>query len=152
MHRRRLIAAAALAVPALLPGRALWAKSKAGLFFAPGGVALAGADPVAYFTEGGPRPGRAELGLKWGGAVWLFSSEANRTRFEMDPRAHAPRYGGYCALSMAEGKVAGSVPEAWTIHEGRLYLNASLEFRELWRRDIAGYVALADSHWPGALG
>ena len=52
---------------------------------------------------------------------------------------------------MAEGAVATTVPSAWTIHEGKLYLNFSDAVRDYWRKDIPGNVAAADSHWPEAL-
>ncbi|MEZ5766784.1 MAG: hypothetical protein R3D80_03340 [Paracoccaceae bacterium] len=42
-------------------------------------------------------------------------------------------------------------PSAWTIHEGKLYLNFSDAVRDYWRKDIPGNVAAADSHWPEAL-
>ena len=146
MHRRAF-AAAMLSLPATR----LWARTYDPVF-AKGGIAIGGIDPVAYFTDGAPVQGSAKLALKWGGAVWRFASAEHLAMFEADPRKLAPRYGGYCAYAMTEGQVTKSVPEAWTIHEGRLYLTASLERRKMWERDLAGNIAKADSHWPQALG
>jgi hypothetical protein len=119
--------------------------------FAEMGLALGGADPVSYFRVGAPVSGRPEFGLMWRGAVWQFASAAHRDLFEMDPGRYCPRYGGYCAYAMAHGALSASVPEAWTIHEDRLYLTHSLRVRDLWRADVPGHVAMADPHWPSIL-
>jgi hypothetical protein len=115
------------------------------------GVAIHGYDPVAYFTEGAAVDGSNEHELKWMGATWRFSTASNMATFETDPHAYAPQYGGYCAYAMAKGAVATTVPEAWTIHEGKLYLNFSTGVRGLWRADIPGFIAAADGFWPAAL-
>jgi hypothetical protein len=119
--------------------------------FAPGGVAINGYDPVAYFVEGRPVQGRKDLSVKWLGVMWRFASEANRQAFEMDPRAYAPQYGGYCAYGLSHGAIVSTVPEAWRIHEGKLYLSSSAEALREWAADIAGNVRRADANWPGAL-
>jgi hypothetical protein len=119
--------------------------------FADKGLAIRGHDPVAYFTDGAPVAGDPALALKWKGAYWLFSSDANRAAFEMDPRRFAPAYGGYCAYAMTQGALATTVPEAWTIFNDRLYLNYSTEVRALRQGDKPGNVVKADAHWPGVL-
>ncbi len=119
--------------------------------FAPGGVAISGYDPVAYFTEGKPVPGEMGHALMWRGVTWYFANAETMEAFEMNPEAYAPQYGGYCAYAMSKGAVAPTVPEAFTVAGGRLYLNYSTEVRAIWRQDIAGNIALADSHWPAAL-
>lgn len=130
----------------------------AGLLFAAGaaraqvysyeGVALGGTDPVAYFTEGKPVEGSSEFAADYAGATWHFASAENRDLFLAEPEAYAPQYGGYCAYAAAQGAKAKTVPEAWTIHDGKLYLNFSLGVRDRWEEDIPGYVAAADKHWP----
>ncbi|SMY09164.1 YHS domain-containing (seleno)protein [Flavimaricola marinus] len=150
MLSRRHVLGLAASLPVMgLIGRPAMAEPEV---FSDMGTALRGADPVAYFTEGAPVSGRPEFGLMWRGAVWEFASARHRTMFEMDPERFAPQYGGYCAFAMSQGYVAPTVPEAWTIHNGKLYMNYSLAVRERWQADIDGYVALADSHWPDALG
>lgn len=119
---------------------------------APGGIALSGYDPVAYFTEGKPVMGLSSLALKWHGATWYFATPENLEAFEMNPMAYMPRYGGYCAYAVAKGSLAPGDPDAFTIHDGRLYLNYSPEIRAIWRQDIATYVAMADRNWPSVLG
>jgi YHS domain-containing protein len=113
-----------------------------------GGIAIHGYDPVAFFVEGGPRKGRAELALDHGGARWLFASEANRERFRAEPEKYLPAYGGYCAYGVAQGYLVKIDPEAWAIVNGRLYLNYDRSVARTWRKDVPGYVAKADANWP----
>jgi hypothetical protein len=116
-----------------------------------GGVAIEGYDPVAYFTEGRPVEGRREHSYEWRDATWRFATAGNRELFAKEPERYAPRYGGYCAWAVAHGYTAGIDPEAWTIHEGRLYLNYSKEIEAKWRADLANQIAAADREWPKLL-
>ncbi|MEX0921883.1 MAG: YHS domain-containing (seleno)protein [Rhodovibrionaceae bacterium] len=128
------------------------------LFAAPGavraevyrseGIALGGSDPVAYFTEGKAVQGSSEFSADYDGATWHFASAANRDAFAADPESYAPRYGGYCAYAAAAGAKAKTVPEAWKIVDGKLYLNFSKAVQSRWEEDIPGYIAKADANWP----
>ncbi|WP_155920658.1 eL24 family ribosomal protein [Methylobacter luteus] len=42
------------------------------------GLVIRGYDPVAYFTEGRPVPGRSDLYIEYGGGKYLFSTPENR--------------------------------------------------------------------------
>ena len=112
-----------------------------------GGVAIKGYDPVAYFEKGEPVKGSKEFQHEWQGATWRFSSMSNRDRFAADPDKYAPKYGGYCAYAVSQGSTADIDPEAWTIVEGKLYLNYSKQVREIWAKDIPGNIKKADRHW-----
>ena len=151
--RRVMIAglvAATVAVPAaFLAGQD--ARADTPDVFARRGVAIGGVDPVAYFTQGRAAEGRAEHSLMWKGVEWRFSSAEHRAAFEADPEAYAPQYGGYCAYAVSEGYTAKIDPEAWTNHDGRLYLNYSRSVRDRWSRDIPGRIARGDANWPGVL-
>lgn len=149
MPTRRQFLAAAAALP--VAGLALPAVAMTPDIYAEDGIAIDGTDPVAYFTEARPVAGSPEIALDWNGAVWRFSSLENRERFELDPDAYAPQYGGYCAYAVSRGYTASTVPRAWTIHEGKLYLNFSRPVRALWARDIPGNVVKGDANWPAVL-
>ena len=41
------------------------------------GLAIGGYDPVAFYTDGKPVPGKVELELTYGGAVWRFCNIGN---------------------------------------------------------------------------
>jgi hypothetical protein len=115
-------AAAALSAPAVAATAQIYAQ---------GGIALNGTDPVAYFTQGAPVAGSSAHTASWRGATW--------------------RYGGYCAWAVAQGYTAPTIPEAWTLHNGKLYLNANRRIRRRWEQDIPGYILKADANWPGVL-
>ena len=115
-------------------------------------IAINGVDPVAYFTDAAPVPGSPDHALEHNGATWHFVSEANKAEFMSNPDKYGARYGGYCAYAASKGGLAPTVPEAWTIHEDRLYLNFSVGVMGIWRQDIPGNIAKADANWPGILG
>jgi len=115
------------------------------------GIAINGYDPVAYFDQSAPVEGSRDHALMWKGAYWHFSSAENMTKFEANPEAYAPQYGGYCAYAASKGAVAKTVPEAWTVYEGKLYLNYSDQVRGVWSQDIPANIALADANWPAIL-
>ncbi|QYK43572.1 MAG: YHS domain protein [Paracoccaceae bacterium] len=135
---------------AALPGAAR--ASRAAVFARPDGVAIGGFDPVGYLTQGRPLRGKAEFSHDWMGATWRFATAAHRDRFAADPAANAPQFGGWCAWGVAEGYLASTDPEAFTVHQGQLYLNYSRGVRSRWERDIPGNIARGRANWPGVLG
>ena len=115
----------------------LAASAWAGEFYEKGGVALRGYDPVAYFTDHKPVPGLPEHRAEHKGSVFLFASKANRDRFVADP-----------AFGAAGGYKAAIDPAAYTIVDGKLYLNYNKSVQKQWSADVPGYVAKADRNWP----
>ena len=113
--------------------------------------AIRGYDPVAYFTVGEPTRGSDRYTAEWQGATYHFASAENRDKFEADPEAYAPQYGGYCAYAVSYGSTASTVPEAWKIVDGKLYLNYSKSVQKRWEKDVPGFISKADSNWPGVL-
>ena len=122
--------------------------------FSRDGVAIRGADPVAYFMQSqGEKAmmGKDEYQHEWNGTTWYFSSAENRDKFAANPSQYAPQYGGYCAKAMSEGNLAPVDPNAWTIYEGKLYLNYSKNVQAQWMQDIPGNITKANRHWPDIL-
>jgi hypothetical protein len=116
------------------------------------GVAVGGYDPVAYFVEGKPVRGREDLALNHGGAQWRFATAANRAAFEADPAKYAPQYGGYCAWAVSQGYTAKGDPNAWSVVDGKLYLNYDKSVQKTWEKDIPGNIRKGDANWPKVLG
>jgi hypothetical protein len=133
---------------ALLVSFSVYAKDPV---FATEDGAIRGYDPVAYFTEGKPVKGDAGISTVWKEATWHFASTENRDAFAADPDKYAPAYGGYCAYAVANGYTATTEPDAWTVVDGRLFLNYSTRVKQRWEKDIKGYVTKADANWPGVL-
>jgi YHS domain-containing protein len=112
------------------------------------GLALKGYDPVAYFTENRPLAGKTEFTAQHEGATYRFASAANRDAFAAAPQKYAPQYGGYCAFGVAGGYKAPIEPEAWTVVDGKLYLNYNRSVRSKWSSDIPGFIRKGDANWP----
>lgn len=119
-----------------------------GAVFNESGVAIRGYDPVAYFTEQTALAGKSTITHQWRGATWQFASAANRDRFVADPERYTPQYGGYCAYAASNGYIAPTDPHAWTVHDGKLYLNYSKHVRSRWLEDVPGHISRADVNWP----
>ena len=109
--------------------------------------ALRGYDPVAYFVEEKPVQGSAEFTSIHNNATWYFSSAANKSMFDANPEKYSPQYGGYCAYGMANGFVVSSDPAAFSLVDGKLYLNYSLGVRKTWLQDVPGNIESADKNW-----
>ena len=116
--------------------------------FADDGAAIRGYDPVAYHLDGAPVKGDARYAWRWKDHDWYFVSAANRDLFAADPERYAPAYNGFCAYAASRGYTAPTAPEAWTIRDGRLFLNYSLSVRDDWLEDIDANIAAGDRNWP----
>ncbi len=137
---RRTAAAAAMA--------AFAAGAWGGEFYEKNGVALRGHDPVAYFKDNKPIKGAAEHKAEYKGSTFHFASQANRDAFVADPAKYAPQYGGFCAYGTASGYKAAIDPAAFTVVNGKLYLNYNRDVQKEWSKDVPGFIAKADKNWP----
>ena len=117
--------------------------------FNDGGTAIRGYDPVAYFTQGKPVEGSPQYTTEHQGAQWRFASPENRDLFAAAPEKYVPQYGGYCAWAVANNYIAPIDPHAWSIKDGKLYLNFSKFVRARWAVDKSGNIAKANQNWPG---
>ena len=112
------------------------------------GLVIRGYDPVAYFKEGRPVPGRSDISVEYGGAKYLFSSTANREAFNADPEKYVPQYGGYCAFGVAMGKKFDIDPASWRIVDDKLYFNLNPSILEKWSADAKEYINKSEKNWP----
>ncbi|MBB1281962.1 YHS domain-containing (seleno)protein [Pseudoalteromonas sp. SR41-1] len=112
-------------------------------------TAIKGYDSVAYFTQNKAIKGNDKYTFSYLGADWHFSSEENKTAFAENPKRYAPQYGGWCAYAMAdEGNAVGIDPEAFYIHEDKLYLNYSESVQQKWLSNLVPYIVMADGYYP----
>lgn len=115
---------------------------------APGGLGGKGRDLVAYQTERRAVRGQEAHTVVHEGVRWRFSSAANAEAFRKEPARYLPAYGGFCAYGVAQGYKVDVDPEAFTVVDGRLYLNYNRSVRSTWEKDVPGHVARADRNWP----
>ena len=152
MTRRTALFAPAAVGIAVLSGVG---PARAGAVYTLDGVAIGGIDPISYYRSTGPRRGRPDLTATWQGATWHFVTQDHRDQFAAAPERWAPCYGGYCAFAMSRGYALGSRADVWLVADGRLYLFHALAVRDLFNRDQAMNIRLANEAWPmvsGALG
>jgi hypothetical protein len=112
------------------------------------GLAISGFDPVAYFTDAQPLPGKSEFEQVVAGTVWRFRSTGNRAAFMADPDVYAPRFGGYDPVGVARGVAVAGNPRLWVIRDERLYLFYAPETRDEFAGDGDRMIATADREWP----
>jgi len=106
-------------------------------------VALHGYDPVAYFNR--ERPARGNRGIleRVGGATYYFASRASRYTFLKNAPGYQPQFGGYCATSMAQGRLEDINPESFVVFDGKLYLFKDETARARFLSDPRGTIAAA---------
>jgi len=112
------------------------------------GVTLSGHDPVTYFTMSKPVKGYAGISATHDGAIYHFSSEANRDLFKANPSKYAPQYGGFCAYGAAIGAKFPIDPAVFAIVDDKLYVNNSAAVAKLWNAKQGKAITLADKKWP----
>lgn len=115
------------------------------------GIAIGGYDPVSFRQDDGPKQGTQEHVLMWHGATWLFASAQNMAKFEANPRAFEPNFGGYCAFGVSMGVLILADPQAWLISDGELYLFKNRQFAKNWIEDVDNRIELANEQWPQIL-
>ncbi len=110
-------------------------------------VALHGYDPVSYFEREQPRQGNKRILERVGGATYYFTSRASRYTFLGDAPAYQPQFGGYCATSMAQGRLEDIDPETFVIFDKKLYLFKDDAARARFLSDPRGTIAAASHNY-----
>jgi len=111
------------------------------------GVALEGYDPVSYFTEPEPLPGKPDHEYVWQGVPWYFVSAANRDVFMRHPEIYAPQFGGHCLTGLSRGFLSDGRPQLYVIEGARLYLFYSPANREAFLAGRAAALTAANASW-----
>lgn len=117
---------------------------------APDGVANGGYDLVSYRHEDGPRFGSAQYSADHGGLVYVFESAENRNLFVGDPERYLPAYSGWCAVTLALGRLSCPDYNNFKIEDDRLLLFELTGFtngRTLWNTSPSRYGNLADDNY-----
>jgi YHS domain-containing protein len=112
------------------------------------GLAIAGYDPVAYFTDHKQMLGSANLELRYAGVIWRFSNIGNREAFAGRPDVYMPQFGGYDPLGVTRGVAVAGNPNVWLIADGRLYLFYDQNWLEKFAADSDRLGAEAARKWP----
>lgn len=79
---------------------------------------------------------------------YFFASKDDRRRFELDPEAYTPQYGGFCAFGVGAGALFPVDINTWQIRNSKLYLNLNPMILEQFNKDFDRQVAKAEKTWP----
>jgi len=115
------------------------------------GAAAQGYDVVSFFN-GTAKKGSKSITATFDGGVFYFASAESKTKFESNPDAYLPQYGGYCAIAMSENKEVNPNPKSWEVRDGKLYLFTRMWFgiidaKRQWVKDPETKRQLADAAW-----
>ena len=112
-------------------------------------LAIGGYDTVAYFTVGKAVPGNLDYQTVWHDARWQFANKEDLELFKANPEKYAAQYDGHCAMGVSyEGGHKDTVdPEAFTIVNGKLYVNHTKYWTNEWRKNEAENISRADKNW-----
>lgn len=113
-------------------------------------LALAGHDPVAYFTQGKAMKGAAEVSSAYRGVTYRFASGENRALFAAAPEKYLPTYGGWCATAMAKGEKVEIDPTNFKVTDGRLFLFFKAFYANAlndWKKNEPALTTKADANW-----
>lgn len=117
---------------------------------APDGIAVGGFDVVTYRTEGGPVSGSADIAASYKGLTYHFINTENRRAFEKQPEYYLPRYSGWCAVTLALGRLTCPDYTSFKIENDELLLFEVTGFtngRTLWDTDASGFRVRADDNF-----
>lgn len=120
------------------------------------GIFLDGYDVVAYFTTNEATPGSPQHSTAYNGATLYFASNANKETFEANPPKFMPKYGGFCAFAVANGKPGvKSNPKQFKLYNGELlmffddlYEGKRFNTSVPWNADELALYGKAEANWP----
>ncbi len=112
------------------------------------GVAIDGYDPVSYFTDSEPQPGKPDYEYDWQGVPWYFESAANRDVFIRNPAVYAPQYGGHCVTSLSRGFLSDGKPRLYVVDALKLYFFYSAANRDAFLLSKEAALKAAAENWP----
>jgi YHS domain-containing protein len=111
------------------------------------GVAIDGYDPVSYFIDAEPQPGKPDFEYVWKGVSWYFKTAGNRDVFARNPDAYAPQYGGHCLMSLSRGYLSDGKPRLYAIEALKLYFFYSSANREAFLLSKSDAIGKATTQW-----
>jgi len=113
-------------------------------------AAVDGYDVISYRENGGPVPGTPDFSAEHDGSTYYFSSQSHLATFIENPERYIPAYHGFCAVTLALGRVVCPDSTNFVIQDDRLFLFEVTGFtngRTLWSTDPEDFRARADTNF-----
>lgn len=114
------------------------------------GVSTGGFDLVSYRQPDGPTPGIPELSMEFNGSRYLFANQSNLDTFRADPEHYLPAYAGFCAITLALGRITCPEYSNFKIEDDRLLLFEITGFtngKTLWDTNPEDFREKADTNF-----
>ena len=115
-----------------------------------GGVSVGGFDLVRYRHPAGPVLGEPEFAMEYNGFTYRFTNQSNLEIFRADPERYLPAYAGFCAITLALGRLTCPDFSNFKIEDGRLLLFEVTGFtngRSLWDTNPKEFRIKADANF-----
>jgi YHS domain-containing protein len=109
-------------------------------------IALKGYDPVAYFTDGKPMQGSPQYEAEWDHNRYQFASGEHRDLFRSNAAHYAPQFGNACTTTLSRGGFKEVDPQAWVIHDDKLYMFGGIAGVPMFEKDPTGYITKANQN------
>lgn len=110
-------------------------------------LGLHGVDPVSMFAGDAPVQGHAAYTSLHDGVDYYFATQEAQSRFDADPAAYLPQFGGFCAFGVFVGKKLDGDVRYADIVDGKLYLFVNKTIFEKYLEDKANVIAGAHAKW-----
>ena len=98
------------------------------------GVSVGGFDLVSYRHPDGPVPGNPGFSMKYSGSTYLFANKSNLETFRADAERYLPAYAGFCAITLALGRITCPEYSNFKIEDDRLLVFEVTTGPQLWSR------------------
>ena len=113
---------------------------------------MSGYSLPAYQLENKAVKGDPQIKRIYRGLVYHFASEGEAKSFEKEPERFIPKYEGYCAEGMAQGKRFPADPKVFAIVDGKTYLFFDEKTKNVFMADSKAMIEKADTNWSQGAG
>jgi YHS domain-containing protein len=108
---------------------------------------LRGNDPVSYFNQARPVPGKPDLKAEHDGVTYRFATEENRRLFVSSPAKYAPQFGGFCSNGMVYAVPIAGETDNYKVIDGKLYMFGGHRSKLFFEMDQEKNLKLAQHYW-----
>ena len=118
------------------------------------GVAVGGYDLVSYRQADGPVAGSEMFATEYDDTTYYFANQPNLDQFLENPARYVPAYSGFCAITLALGRVTCPEYRNFKIENDQLLLFEVTGFtngRTLWNSDAETFRGQADDNFDRLL-
>ena len=112
-------------------------------------LGMHGVDPVSMFESEAPQIGDAVYTSEHDGVDYYFATEEAQQRFDAEPGAYLPQFGGFCAFGVFKGKKLDGDVRYADIVDGKLYLFVNAAIFEEYLANREEVLSIAYDKWPG---